>query len=134
MNKVHSINRRTSVNANFLREKKKSSLFPHNLLAAQGNLIPPLGSSAHHKLHSHVVKTQNSAWRRCREQGAFPSSSHLLSRHICFSANSNHIPLFPKGNPPSETFLGIGYQGNNSNSFRLLHLYHHVKWLVHFIP
>lgn len=46
------------------------------------------------------------------------------SRHICFLAKSNHIPLIPKGNLTSETFSGIGYQGNNSNSFRLLCFYY----------
>lgn len=81
------------------------------------------------KLYSHVVKTQYGHQRRCREQEALLGLSWLFSalpssRHICFSAKSNHIPLIPKGNLTSETFLGIGYQGNNSNSFHLLCFYY----------
>lgn len=81
------------------------------------------------KLYSHVIKTQYSHQRRCREQEALLGFSWLFptlpsSRHICFSAKSNHIPLIPKGNLTSETFSGIGYQGNNSNSFRFLCFYY----------
>ena len=53
---------------------------------------------------------------------ALPSSS-LKQTHLLLG-KSNHIPLIPKGNLTSETFLGIGYQGNNSNSFRLLCFYY----------
>lgn len=81
----------------------------------------PLAVSPH-KLHSHTVgKTQHS--EDAGSKGPSCCSSHPLSRCICFTAESNLITLFPKGNLTSETFLGIGYQGNNSNSFRLLRFY-----------
>lgn len=97
-----------------------------------GSPLPPPkvpGKFICQKFYSHVIKTQYSHQRRCREQEALLGFSWLFptlpsSRHICFSAKSNHIPLIPKGNLTSETFSGIGYQGNNSNSFRLLCFYY----------
>lgn len=96
--------------------------FPSPSASCSGKFGSGPWQSAPHKLHSHTVgKTQHS--EDAGSKGPSCCSSHPLSRCICFTAESNLITLFPKGNLTSETFLGIGYQGNNSNSFRLLRFY-----------
>lgn len=119
MKKVHSISSRVSTHASF----RASFLFPHSLLTAQGNFIWPLGRSACQKFHSHMRRPSAVTGEDAGSKGLSPGSSRPLSRHICFSANSSRIPLLPKGKLTPETFLGIGHQGGNSNSFRLLCLY-----------
>lgn len=130
MKKVHSISSRVSTHASFLA----SFLFPHSLLTAQGNFVWPLGRSARQKFHSHVRRPSAVTGEDAGSRGLFPGSSRPLSGHICFSANSSRIPLLPKGNLTSETFSGIGHQGDNGNSFRLLRLYHMPAPRYAFLP